>query len=153
MDGETTMTTNGRAQKSEPNVAASFSELTHDVILLAELQAELFAADIKDTSQKARSSLMLGVVGVCVMLGSIPVALFALAELLHEQVGWSSAASFGVATLVGVVISVSILAAAWARFKTGLGTLHRSRDELRRNVAWVKSSLRNRVYSNHEEKD
>ena len=52
LDGETKMSTNGRARNNEPNVAASFSELTHDVIELAELQAQLFALDVKNTSRE-----------------------------------------------------------------------------------------------------
>src|SRR5437763_13592861 len=99
MDGETKMITNGRIRDKEPNVATSFSELTHDVIELAELQAQLFALDVKSTTQKTRASLALVVVGVCFLLGSIPVALFALAETLIEQLQCSHTAGFGVATL------------------------------------------------------
>jgi uncharacterized membrane protein YqjE len=146
------MNTNGRSRNDEPGVAPSVSELTHDVIELAELQAQLFALDVKNTSAKTKTSLLLAVVGVCVLLGSIPVALFALAELLHEQLEWSAAASFGVATLVGVLVSACILAAAWVKFKTGLDTLRRSREELSRNIAWVKSSLRSRGRANPTEK-
>ena len=35
------MNSNGRVREEEPNVATSFSELAHDVIELAELQAQL----------------------------------------------------------------------------------------------------------------
>jgi len=145
MDRETKMTTNGRARPSEPNVASSFAGLTHDVIELAELQAQLFAVDVKQTSQSTRSALVLAMVGACVLLGSIPVALIALAELLVQQLSWSPAASYGVATLVGVVISAAILGTAWAQFRAGLGNLSRSREELNRNIAWIKSNLRNRA--------
>jgi hypothetical protein len=146
------MSTNGRSQNNEPGVATSFSGLTHDVVELAELQAQLFALDVKQTSEKTKTSLLLAVVGVCALLGSIPVALYALAELLREQLEWSAAASFGVATLVGILVSASILAAAWVQFKTGLVTMRRSREELSRNIAWVKSSLRSRAQANPTEK-
>jgi hypothetical protein len=147
------MSTNGQSRNDQPGVATSFSELTHDVIELAELQAQLFALDVKNTSEKTKTSLLLAVVGVCALLGSIPVALYALAELLREQLEWSGAASFGVATLVGVLISASILSAAWMQFKTGLVTMRRSREELSRNIAWLKSSLRKRAQSNPMEKN
>jgi len=142
------MITNGRSRTEEPTVATSFSELTHDVIELAELQAQLFSLDVKETTKTTRTSLLLAVVAGCVLLGTIPVALIALAELLIEQLDWSQAAAYGVATLVGLLISVGIGAVAWSRFRTGIVTMHRSREELSRNVAWIKSSLRNRVQTN-----
>jgi uncharacterized membrane protein YqjE len=142
------MSTNGRARNDEPNVAASFSELTHDAIELAELQAQLFALDLKQTSQSTRISLMLAVAGVCVLLGATPVALMALAAFLVQQFGWSPAAGYGVAAMVGVAVSVAILAIAWSRFPTGIVTMRRSREELSRNIAWVKSSLRSRAQPN-----
>jgi uncharacterized membrane protein YqjE len=152
MDGETQMNTNGNHRGAEPNVAASFSELTHDVIELAELQGKLFALDIKNTSQKARTGLVLGLVGVSLLLGSIPVALFALAELMIRQFDWTRDAGYGLATLIGVLLSGGILAAAWASFRTGISTLERSRDELKRNITWIKSSLRTRTQPHRVER-
>jgi hypothetical protein len=142
------MTTNGQTRNDQPNVVSSFSGLAHDVIELGELQAQLFALDVKHTTQNTRTSLVLVVFGVCMLLGSVPVALFALAELLHEQLEWSAAASFGVATLIGLILSAVILTAAWLSFSAGLVTMRRSRDELSRNIAWVKSSLRSRSQPN-----
>lgn len=138
------MNSNGRLPSDELSVTTSFSELTHDVIELAELQAQLFALDIKETSQSTRNSLLLVVAGACVLVGAIPVALMALAELLVEEIGWSSALSYAAATLVGIVIGVGLILAAYVRFRTGVSALSRSREELGRNVAWIKSSLRNR---------
>ena len=138
------MNTNGRTRVEQPNVATSFSELTHDAIELAELQARLLTLDLKETSESTKVSLTLGVVGCCLLLGSIPVALIAFAELLIEQLDWSRAAGFGAATLVGILVSAGLLGTAWARFRSGLSTMKRSHEELSRNIAWIKSSLRSR---------
>ena len=137
------MSTNGRSQNGEPNVATSFAELTHDAIELAELQAKLFSLDIRTTSERARTSLVFAVVGVCVLLGTIPVALLTLGALF-QQWGLSQAGGYGIATLIGLLLSAGILIGAWMRFKKGLVTLQRSREELSRNIAWVKSNLRSR---------
>jgi hypothetical protein len=145
MDGEASMNTNGRTRAEQPNVATSFSELTHDAIELAELQAQLLALDLKETSESTKVSLTLGVVGSCLLLGSLPVALIALAELLIEQLDWSRATGYGAATLVGLLVSAGLLATAWARFRSGLVTMKRSREELSRNIAWIKTSLRSRA--------
>jgi hypothetical protein len=145
------MNTNGRTRNDEPSMATSFAGLTHDVIELAELQAQLLALDVKSTSQKARISLVLAVSGICILLGTVPVALFTLAELLNGPAGWSRPAAFGMATLVGVLVSGGILVAAWLRMRSGIVTMQRSRDELNRNIAWIKSSLRNRAQGNPAE--
>jgi uncharacterized membrane protein YciS (DUF1049 family) len=139
------MNTNGRVREEEPNVATSFSGLAHDVIELGELQAQLFAHDVKSTTQKTRTSLILAVVGVCVLLGAIPVLLFALGELISEQTGWPLSAGLAIAAVVGIAISAAILAVAWNRLNVGLSSMQRSRDEFSRNVAWVKSSLRSQT--------
>jgi uncharacterized membrane protein YciS (DUF1049 family) len=145
LDCEAKMNTNGRVREEEPNVATSFSGLAHDVIELGELQAQLFAHDVKSTTQKTRTSLILAVVGVCVLLGAIPVLLFALGELISEQTGWPLSAGLAIAAVVGIAISAAILAVAWNRLNVGLSSMQRSRDEFSRNVAWVKSSLRSQT--------
>src|SRR3954452_24132922 len=78
LDCETKMNTNGRFRDEEPNVATSFSGLAHDVIELSELQGQLFVHDVKSTGQKTRTSIVLGVIGAYVLLGTMPVLLFAL---------------------------------------------------------------------------
>ena len=138
------MSTNGQQKTNEPNIAASFSGLAHDAIELAELQAQLFALDVKTTSEKTRTSLVLAVAGACTLLSSVPVGLFALGELFRYMFGISEPAGFGLATLVGIVLSTVLMTAAWSRLKSGQVSMRRSREELSRNLAWVKSNLRGR---------
>jgi hypothetical protein len=146
------MNTNGHVRTNEPDVAASFADLTHDVIELAELQTKLLKLDVKETSQKAQTSAILAVAGACVLLGTIPVLLCTVAYLLIEFAQWPHWAGFGVATLVGLVIGGGVLAAAYAKFKNGIGSMERSSEELRRNIEWVKSSLRSRCHTNPVER-
>lgn len=138
------MSTNGRTRSEQPGVANSVSELTHNAIELAELQAKLFSLDVKETSQNAGISIGLVIGSVCILLGSVPVLLIALALALVELLDWSPAVSYAVAGLVGILISAGIAAAAWTQFRSGMAMMKRSRDELNRNVAWLKSNLRNR---------
>ena len=135
---------NGRYPGKTPNVAASVGDLTHDVIELSELQVQLLSLDAKQSMEKARACLVLAVVGACVLLGTIPVALLALAALLIEQLGWSVAAGTAVATFVGLLIAGVVMGVAYSYIKKGLVSFDRSREELRRNVAWLKSTLRTR---------
>ncbi len=138
------MNGNGRLRTKMPDVAGSVSELTHDVIEISELQAKLFVMDVKKSSRRTRTCLVLAVIGACLLLGTIPVALFALAQLLVEQLQWSQSAALGAATLVGLVLAASAAGAAWAMVKSGLVSLQRSREEFARNIDWLKSTLRNR---------
>jgi hypothetical protein len=138
------MNGNGRQRTQMPDVAGSVSGLTHDVIELAELQTRLLTLDLKRSSQKTRTCLILAVIGACLLLASIPVALLALAELLVEQLDWSRSAALGVATLTGLLLSAIFAGIAYSIARSGLVSLERSRDEFNRNVAWIKSTLKNR---------
>ena len=146
------MNTNGRVRDDEPSVATSFSGLAHDVIELGELQAQLFVHDVKSTGQKTRTSLLLGVIGACVLLGSVPVLLLALGQLIAEQTGWPLSGGFAIAAIVGIAASAAFLAVAWNRLSVGLNSMQRSRDELNRNIAWIKSSLRSQSSSKPDPK-
>lgn len=138
------MNGNGRPNTKMPDVAGSVSNLTHDVIELSELQAKLFMLDLKRSSQRTRTCLILAVVSICVLLGTIPVALIALAYLFVEQLEWSHAAAFAVATVVGLAITAALAGSAWSIAQSGLVSLERSRQEFSRNIAWLKTSLRTR---------
>jgi len=138
------MNTNGRFRDKQPDVATSFSELAHDVIELGELQAQLFALDIKSTVKKTSSSVLLTIVGACVLLGSVPVILLALGYLIAELLDWPVSAGLGIAAAVGIAISAGVLLLAWNRLSAGLHSMQRSSEELRRNIAWIKSTLKSR---------
>jgi hypothetical protein len=127
-----------------PDVAGSVSGLAHDVIELSELQLRLLRLDVQKSTQKWRICLILAIVGICLLIASIPVALFALAEVFVEQLEWSRSAAFGASALVGVILSAIFAGSAYSVVRSGLFSLERSREELNNNVAWVKTALRNR---------
>jgi uncharacterized membrane protein YqjE len=141
LDGEAKMITNGRTRSAEPSVAASLSGMTRDAIELAELQAQLFAYDVKSSGERARSSLMLAIVGVCLLLSAFPILLMALAVLLNTLIEWPPAVGYAIAGVVGLLASGAVFAVAYAQFKRGILTLDRSREELSRNIAWLKTQL------------
>jgi uncharacterized membrane protein YciS (DUF1049 family) len=137
------MNTNGHHRTTTPNVAASVSELTSNIIELTELQSQLVVLDVKKSVEKAKLCVILGIVAACLLLASIPVALIAFGYLLHQQLEWSIAASMGVAAFVGFALCGIVGGVAYTLMQNGVVTLERSRDELSRNIAWLKSTLRN----------
>jgi uncharacterized membrane protein YqjE len=147
MGGEAKMNTNGRIKTDIPDVAGSFSDLTHDVIELTELQSKLLVLDIKKSSQRLQSCAILAVIGVCLLLGTFPVALLALSQVFVQQFAWSQAAALGAATLLGLLLTAAAAGAAWSIFQSGVISLNRSREEFSRNVDWLKSTLKNRGQS------
>ena len=138
---QTKVNPNGHAT-DQPNVAASFSGLAHDAIELAELQAQLLKLDAQAAARDGGRSIALGVLAVCLLLGCVPVALLSLAEGFAAQYGWTRAAALGAAAAIGLAISALAGAAAWYRVRTAFASLQRSRDELNRNIAWIKSNLK-----------
>jgi hypothetical protein len=150
MDGETKMITNGRPRKSEPNVVASFSELAHDVVELAELQTQLLKLDVAASWHRMRTGVVLLVIGLCLLLGCIPVIWLAIAESLVEFADWSRTAALAVACLVALLAAGTFVLIAWQRLKSMLDAFDRSREEFNRNLAWIKSSLRQKPAASRE---
>jgi hypothetical protein len=134
--------TNGRTKSESPNVAQSFSGLAHDAIELAELQTRLLKLDAQAAVRNSGRSAALAVVAACLLLGCVPVALVALAELFFAQFGWPRAGALAAAAGIGLAFSAGAGFAAWRRIRSALASLDRSRDELNRNLAWIKSNLK-----------
>jgi hypothetical protein len=145
---------NGKTKAAPPNVAASFNDLAHDAIELAELQTRLLKLDAQAAAREGGVSLVLVIAGVCLLLGCVPIALAALAELFVAQFDWSRTIAFAAAAGVGLGLSAIIGTAAWYEVRSALSSLKRSRDELNRNLAWIKSNLKrgkSRSYTDHSE--
>jgi len=146
---QTEVNTNGKAKTADSHraegmvdVAESFTGLAHDAVELAELQAQLLKLDVQAAARNGGMSAALLVVGACLLLGCVPVALLALTEVFIAQYGWSRAGALGAAAAIGLAISAGAGAAAWYRLRRALASLQRSRDELNRNIAWLKSNLK-----------
>jgi uncharacterized membrane protein YqjE len=141
------MTGNGRYHGKTPNVAASVSDLTHDVIELSELQVKLASLDAKQSVANLKACVVMAVIGAAVLLGTIPVALLAVAAVFVERLEWPTDAAIGVAIGIGLLLAAIVLGVAYSYVKSGLVSFERSREELQRNVAWLKSTLKTRGHA------
>jgi len=122
-------------------VVGSIADLGNDVATLAELQLKLASLDFNEAKGRALIPLSLVVVGLVALLSSVPVALGGLAllvaQLLSISLGWAFLLVAGVTMLLAGVI----VALAGRRLGASLESFRRSRDELVRNISWVRTVL------------
>jgi len=119
----------------------------HDVVELVELQAKLLAADTATARHKIILPTVLLLVGCCLLLGTIPVALMSLAEVFVNYIEWPQWLASGAACGCGLLLATTMLLFGWYRMKSGFNEFDNSRKELQRNVAWIKCRLRNQQSS------
>lgn len=118
------------------------SRLAAEIAELGELQAELFKLDARDSSLRVRNIVVVAVVGAVLLLAALIVALLAAAEALFEFAEWSRAVSL--ATVAGTAFVITLILFYMARngMQKAFATWQRSREELTKNISWVKSALK-----------
>ncbi len=143
MVGETKMNRRNGSTPSPPNgVAKDMGELTHDIVSLAELQFELFRSDCRDGLKRMLIPVALLLVAGIVAAGTVPIALILIAELLAQAAGLSRAAAFSIAALSGLIIAAAIAVVGWSTLRGVVRVFERSREELARNMTWIKHALK-----------
>jgi hypothetical protein len=128
---------------ARPNgVAQDMGELTHDIVSLAELQFELFRSDYRGGLKGLLIPIGLLLVAGMMAIGTAPIALILMAELLVQAAGLSRAAAFSIAALSGFIVAAALGVAGWSQIR-GVGRVfERSREELTRNMTWIKHALK-----------
>lgn len=117
-------------------------QVAHDVIMLAELQADLLRVEVRDLTTRVAIPAVVMIAGAAVVgLASVPVLLLCAAYALHEFADWSLTASLGAAGGGGAVIAAILAYLALQRIKSLGNAFGRSRAELTRNIQWLKEVL------------
>jgi uncharacterized membrane protein YqjE len=132
---------NGSPQTAPKALARNVGEFAHDVLTLAELQAQLFVTDLQECSRRALVPGLVLLVGVALGLSCIPFALAALALLLIQVFEASYATGFLLATIVGAIVSALLCVRGWFLVRERLTFLRHSQEELVRNLRWIKKVL------------
>jgi hypothetical protein len=126
---------------SSPAEFEGVAEFVDDLASLAELQAKLAAVDFRDAARKSAVPLVLTVVGLTVVVASVPVALLGtgwlLASALKIHQGWAMLLTAGAA------IALAGLVAGWGAMQLShsFESFRRSRKQLWLNLAWVRTVL------------
>ncbi len=129
---------NGSRQAAPKALARGVGEFAYDVLILAELQAQLFVTDLQECSRRALVPGLFLLAGVALGVSCVPFALTALALLLIQVWGTSYAMGFLLATIVGAIVSVLLCVSGWFLIRKRGAVLKRSQQELLRNLCWIK---------------
>ena len=113
----------------------------NDLLELAELQADLAFLDGRETARNAAVPLGLILLSLAVLSASVTVCLLGSAWLLASFMGiqqaWAMLATAGVAT----VLASLALGLGVTRSRSSFTAFRASREELRRNLTWLRSVL------------
>ena len=136
---------NGRGTARVPGSGSAeyegVAEFVDDLASLAELQARLAAADSREAARKSAVPIVLTVVGLTVVVASVPVALLGagwlLASALKIHEGWAMLLTAGAAlALGGLVVGLGGM-----RLRHSFNSFRRSHKQLLLNLAWVRTVL------------
>jgi len=129
------------ANGSGESVVGGIAEFGNDVATLFELQAKLVSLDLKDCLAKVTTPMLFAVTGMALALASLPVILFGvaflLAALLKINQGWAMLLTGVVVLVASAVIALTSL----SRVRLGFEAFRRSREELVRNLSWLRTVL------------
>jgi uncharacterized membrane protein YqjE len=142
MVGEAKMKRHSRVSPSPSNgVASSVRELTHDIISLAELELELFRIECRQGRRQLLIPVAMLLAAGTAAVGTAPITLILIAELLVQPGGLSRTAAFLIAALIGLTVSAALGIAGWRHLRRVARAFEGSRDEFTRNITWIKNAL------------
>lgn len=130
--------------RTPATMTRSMADFLHDVTQLVELQARLLAVDLRESTSRMIWAAGLAGFGAALLLGCFPVLLLGIAYALVTQAGLSYAAACVWTAIGGAILALLVIGIAWLVFRRNLSIVERSRDELRRNVDWIRTALKER---------
>lgn len=123
-------------------VARGAASVMSDALDLAQLQAQLLRADLKDAERSIQSSFVTSVIAIGLVISGLPVLAFGLAHTLAWLVKWPPWICELVtgAVFVGTAIVLLQMSLKWVG--EGLKTFKNSYHEFLANVQWLRSTVR-----------
>lgn len=121
-------TVNGEAGKS--SFTSNAAGLARDVGELLQLEAQVFAADLRAAKRRLVVGAIVATAAVLVALAALPIVLAAAAWALVELLDWSAAAAFAAVGLGAIAAAAIAAYVAWKRLHGCAAAFTRSRDEL-----------------------
>jgi uncharacterized membrane protein YqjE len=132
------------------SMGRSVRQLGSDVITLMELQAALFQVDVREWIQSFIRPLIALVAGAIILLATAPLALASLGYLLAAKTELPLWGAMMAAAGIGLAMAfLSAGTGVWL-LKRDRRIFHRFSTELRKNVHWLKETLRSSPSANVE---
>lgn len=122
-------------------VVESIAEFVNDVTTLADLQTQLAIHDTKDVLGRATWPAITVAAGLAIALASLVLTLFGLANTV-AKLTQIDPAYVQLALGVGILVVAGVV--AFVSYKAVVGSLdsyRRSREELSRNLAWLRTVI------------
>ena len=113
-----------------------------DIMSLAELEFQLFKIDCREGRKQMLIPVAMLLVAGIVAVGTVPIALILIAELLVQSAGLSRAVALSIAVLIGLIVTMGIGIVGWSYIRGVARVFQRSREELTRNMTWIKRTLK-----------
>jgi uncharacterized membrane protein YqjE len=119
-------------------VLSGVAEFGENLLTLAELQARLAAIELEQNVDTGGAVVL---AGAALALASLPVILIGVAELLVSELGMKRGAALLCVSALALLLGGACIAIAGSRLRrTALG-FPLSREELARNLTWVRTVL------------
>ena len=128
---------NGTSGFPPQTVARNIGDFAHDVLILGELQMELFKVDTNDCLARLVKPVgLLAAAAIC-SLGCVPIALMTVAFGLAAA-GLSTWLAFLLATACGLLFAAILGVIGWRLLRQSPVDFTRSKNEFASNFQWVK---------------
>lgn len=139
MDQQTKVAERNGTSMNEPHgLAWDLGSFANDAMTLTELQSQLLAADMRECSRRAWVPSLFVVGSVALGLACFPIALVTVALGLVQFLELSTFMAFLIVLVAGAIGSVLMGIIGWIKVRERAATLRRSRDEMVRNLRWIK---------------
>jgi len=133
---------NGSTETASEAVVRHAGDFVDNVILLSELQVQLFAADLEEFHRGSRIPGFILLLGAGLGSACFPIALVGVALLLIQNFKLSYASGFLMVAGAAAFLSGLLFIIGARQLRKRMSVLRRSREEFVRNVRWIQTMLR-----------
>jgi hypothetical protein len=127
--------------RTDDDDLAGVRRLLADITELAELQMRLIADDARCLIASLVKPAMLGVIGLVIILGTMPVLLLAAASMMVEHLAWSPAVAQLTSGGAGLLVAAVLGLVAVKKLKACGSPLRQSLTEMEKNLATLREML------------